>query len=202
MWESSEPRGAAHRKPDLIKDALDFVCGFLCQRGTPPREASPGRQEDALRAWGRESGNLLDPHSALSGLRQGGQEHDIRLDLQNALVPGIVRIEGIVEDGAELAVATFQPALEIVAVEQDEIDSWFALKGFKKVIDSVYYREADNIAVFDAHEKNVVRVGNTLIPFDIIPWRPSPGFRSFIAESLARGAPLEAIRGTSTQSRD
>ena len=105
------------------------------------------------------------------------------------------------EDGNDLAIATSQPALEIVPVNQDEIDRWFASKGFQKVISSGYYRNADNIAVFDAHEKNVVRSGGDLIPFDIIPCIPTSGFKEFIDDALSEGKALEAIRGTSTQSR-
>lgn len=124
-----------------------------------------------------------------------------RLRLQNLLVPGIVRLEGVVMDGDQLAIVTSQPQLEISSVKQEVIDDWFKGKGFFKVTDSGYYREADNIAVFDAHDKNVVRSGNELIPFDVIPCHPSENFLSFIQDTVAKGEKLRAVKNSGTRSR-
>ncbi|MFP4493622.1 MAG: hypothetical protein ACLFRP_07015 [Puniceicoccaceae bacterium] len=124
-----------------------------------------------------------------------------RLRLQNLLVPDIVRLEGAVMDGDQLAVVTSQPQLEISAVDQKTIDEWFVGRGFAKVTDSGYYRELGNIAVFDAHDKNVVRSGGDLIPFDVIPCHPSESFKEFIRESIAGGEAMRVVKNASTRSR-
>ena len=60
-----------------------------------------------------------------------------RLHLQNQLVPGLVSLEGIIDQPGDLAIVTSQPRFEIVLVSQTEIDAWFASHGFAKVTNSV-----------------------------------------------------------------
>ena len=86
-------------------------------------------------------------------------------------------------------------------VSESEIDEWFAAQGFKKITHSGYYREEDNLGVFDAHSKNVVRAGDVLVPFDVIPCRPAGGFLKFITDAIAAGHTVRAERMTSTTSR-
>ena len=124
-----------------------------------------------------------------------------RLHLQNLLVPGINRLEGLIHQvNGELAIVTSQPRFEIVAVSVREIDAWFASLGFTKVTDSAYYRREDNLGVFDAHDKNLVRAGEDLVPFDVIPCHPAGGFLAFIEETLAAGHSLSAVRTVTTRS--
>lgn len=47
-----------------------------------------------------------------------------------------------------------------------------------------YYRAEDNLGVFDAHDKNLIRAGELLVPFDVIPCHPGGGFLAFIEETL------------------
>jgi len=118
-----------------------------------------------------------------------------RLYLQNQLVPGLNRLEGIIhQSNGDLAIVTSQPRFEIVPVTVLEIDAWFASLGFEKITDSAYYRAADNLGVFDAHDKNLVRAGEDLIPFDVIPCHPAGGFLAFIEATLAAGHTLRAVR--------
>ena len=56
----------------------------------------------------------------------------------------------------------------------------------------------DNLGVFDAHDKNLVRAGKVLIPFDVIPCHPAGGFLVFIQETLAAGHSLRAVRTVTT----
>jgi hypothetical protein len=45
------------------------------------------------------------------------------------------------------------------------------------------YREEDNLGIFDAHDKNVLRSHidpSILIPFDVIPCHPDERFLDFI----------------------
>jgi hypothetical protein len=121
-----------------------------------------------------------------------------RLLLQNELVPGLNRLEGIIDQGDDLAIVTSQPRFDIVPVTQEQIDAWFVAQDFEKVTASGYYRAEDNLGVFDAHSKNLVRFEDTLIPFDVIPCRPDGGFLQFIADTLAAGHAVDAVRTVST----
>jgi len=129
-------------------------------------------------------------------------EYFERLDLHNQLVPGLNALEGIfVQADGDLAIVTSQPRFDIVPVSEAEIDDWFAAQGFSKITHSGYYRAEDNLGVFDAHSKNVIRAGELLVPFDVIPCRPAGGFLKFIADTIQAGHTLKAERTTSTTSR-
>lgn len=124
-----------------------------------------------------------------------------RLHLQNQLVPGINSLEGIiVQADGDVAIVTSQPRFDIIAVTTEEIDTWFASQGVIKVTSAAYYRAEDNLGIFDAHDKNLVRAGDLLIPFDVIPCHPAGGFLEFIAETVAAGHSLHAVRTASTHS--
>ena len=123
-----------------------------------------------------------------------------RLHLQNQLVPGLNRLEGVIHQAnGELAIVTSQPRFEIIPVSTAEIDAWFASRDFEKITDSAYYRREDNLGVFDAHDKNLVRAGDDLIPFDVIPCHPGGGFLAFIEETLTAGHSLRAVRTVTTR---
>ena len=121
-----------------------------------------------------------------------------RLVLQNELFGPINRLEGLLKEGDQLVVVTSQPLYELHRISQHEIDEWFITQGFARIIDAGYYRLADNIAVFDAHEKNVTRSEGLIIPFDVIPCRPDGGFLEFIEKTLQAGESLRAVRTTRT----
>ncbi len=118
--------------------------------------------------------------------------------LQNLLVPGLNELEGVIHQPGDVAIVTSQPRFEIQPASVAEIDEWFATLGFLTVTDSGYYRVVDNLAVFDAHDKNLLRFEDTLIPFDVIPCRPVGGFLQFIADTIASGRSLKALRAIST----
>ncbi len=111
-------------------------------------------------------------------------------------------LEGIIAQDAprDLAIVTSQPRFDIVPVSTPEIDACFAGLGFQKVTDSAYYRAEDNLGVFDAHDKNLVRAGDDLIPFDVIPCHPGGGFLQFIQDTVSAGHQLRAVRTVSTAS--
>ncbi len=119
-----------------------------------------------------------------------------RLHLQNLLVPGLNEFEGVIDQaGDDMAIVTSQPRFDIVPVTTAEIDAWFATLGFLKIADAAYYRTEDNLGVFDAHDKNLVRAGDdVLVPFDVIPCHPDGGFLDFIEQTLAAGHSLHAVR--------
>lgn len=118
-----------------------------------------------------------------------------RIHLQNLLVPALNQLEGIIHQAnGELAIVTSQPRFDIIPVSTAEIDAWFAARGFEKITDSAYYRREDNLGVFDAHDKNLVRADDDLIPFDVIPCQPAGGFLTFIEETLKAGHSLLTVR--------
>lgn len=124
-----------------------------------------------------------------------------RLELHNLLVPGLNRIEGVISQPGDLSIVTSQPRFDIIAVTQPEIDDWFVSMGFHKVADAAYFRWEDNLGIFDAHDKNVIRAGDTLMPFDVIPCLPDGGFLDFIRDTLAAGHSLRAVRTTRSRSK-
>lgn len=122
-----------------------------------------------------------------------------RLHLQNLLVPGLNQLEGVIHQAnGDLAIVISQPRFDIVPASVAEIDAWFGERGFVKLTDSAYYRNEDNLGVFDAHDKNLVRAGGDLIPFDVIPCHPAGGFLQFVEETLAAGHSLHAVRTVTT----
>jgi hypothetical protein len=127
-----------------------------------------------------------------------------RLRLQNLITPGLNRLEGILVEEDDLAICISQPRLELIDVNQAEIDDWFVTQGFQVITTAAYYRADDNLGIFDAHDKNVVRSSvdpDTLIPFDVIPVQPDGGFLDFIRETLAQGQTLAIVRTARTSSR-
>ncbi|MFN0074909.1 MAG: hypothetical protein ACKVY0_00370 [Prosthecobacter sp.] len=124
-----------------------------------------------------------------------------RLQLQNEMVPGLNALEGVIDQGDDLAIVTSQPRFDIVNVTLAEIDVWFAAQGFEKITACGYYRAEDNLGVFDVHAKNVVRSGDQLIPFDAIPCHPEGGFLQFIQDTTARGHSVSVVRTVSTSPR-
>ena len=118
-----------------------------------------------------------------------------RLDLHNQLVPGLNRLEGILwQADGDMAIVTSQPRFDIVPVTEAEVDEWLSAQGFRKITQSAYYREEDNLGVFDAHDRHVIRAGELLVPFDVIPCHPDGGFLEFIGDTLKSGQTLKAER--------
>lgn len=127
-----------------------------------------------------------------------------RLRLQNLITPGLNRFEGIVLQEEDLGICISQPRLDLIAVSQKQIDDWFVSLGFEIVTSAAYYRREDNLGVFDAHDKNVVRSSvdsNILVPFDVIPVQPDGGFLDFIQSTLESGGSLQVVRTAHTTTR-
>ena len=127
-----------------------------------------------------------------------------RLRLQNLISPGLNRLEGIVVQEDDLAICISQPRLDLISVTRDRIDDWFVSLGFEIVTTAAYYRREDNLGVFDAHDKNVVRAvvdSDILVPFDVIPVQPDGGFLEFIHSTLEAGGSLLVIRTAHTTTR-
>jgi hypothetical protein len=129
-----------------------------------------------------------------------------RLYLHNQLIPGINTLVGIIvlpnQSGSrEISIVSSQPRFDINPVNETEIATWFTSLGFSQINNTSYYREKDNLAVFDAHDKNVLRSTldpSILIPFDVIPCHPAPKFLDFIQTAISENISLNTIRTTHT----
>ena len=121
-----------------------------------------------------------------------------RLVLQNELFGPINRLEGVCVQGDETALVISQPCYDLSQVTQLQIDTFFSSKGFTKIASSAYYRKEDNIAIFDAHDKNVTWDGKDFVPFDVNPTRPEGGFLEFIEKITEAGDTVMARRTSRT----
>ena len=122
-----------------------------------------------------------------------------RLFLQNELTPGLNQLLGVLVQPGEISLVISQPRFDLNPATQAEIDAWFQGQGFARVTTAAYYREEDNLGIFDAHDKNVVKATfdpSILIPFDVIPVRPDGGFLDFIRDTLRAGDGLVVVRTT------
>jgi hypothetical protein len=138
------------------------------------RSSSMCSEDGCVSMWKvRGSGGIAQVEAA--GVLGGGDE--------GQLEPGLNRLEGIIhQPHGELAIVTSQPRFEIIPVSVPEIDD----------------RPEDNLGVFNAHDKNLVRAGEDLIPFDVIPCHPAGGFLAFIEETLSASHSLRAVRSVAT----
>jgi hypothetical protein len=220
--DSGIPDPPAHQRgadgADLVLAALDHLRGISSAGGTALGPPPLARQEAGLREWADRLGLLLNPAAINSKLTRGGQEHDIYDEGDRVIKVTRNGVFGF-SPGIELAlVASSQDArrfhlwdatpleyLErlhlqnfLVPGTTAEIDAWFASFGFGKITDSAYYRPEDNLGIFAAHDKNVVRAGDILMPFDVIPCHPAGGFLAFIEATLAAGHSLRAVRTVTT----
>ena len=121
-----------------------------------------------------------------------------RLTLQNELFGQINRLEGFVISDKVITAVTSQPSYRLEPMTQSQIDEWFVGQRFVPITTAAYYRAEDNVAVFDAHDKNVAWNGSAVVPFDVIPCRPEGGFLEFIEKTLQAGESLCAVRTTRT----
>jgi hypothetical protein len=113
-----------------------------------------------------------------------------RLALHNDLVPGLNQLEGILmQADDDLAIVTSQPRFDIVPVTEAEIAAWFAVLGFSQITSAGYYRAADNLGVFDAHDKNVIRAGELLVRLMSFPVIPPAAFWNSSTTPCKLGTP-------------
>ena len=89
-----------------------------------------------------------------------------------------------------------------LARQKEDLRQWadcLGLLHLAEITDGAYYGAEDNLGVFDAHDKNLVRADeDVLVPFDVIPCHPAGGFLDFIEETLTAGHTLRAIRTVTT----
>lgn len=100
-----------------------------------------------------------------------------RLSLQNRVFGDDLWLEGIVEASGEVSVLTSQPNLTGDAVTPSEITAFMQQLWFKPLAGLqlghpgalAFYRDLDEVAVFDAHVANFVKdTAGTVLPIDLI----------------------------------
>jgi hypothetical protein len=100
-----------------------------------------------------------------------------RLLLQNRLFGDDVRLEGLAIEDSRMVLITSQPVLVGDAVEEDEIIGSLAKLWFKPLWglhlgrpgSLAFYRDLDEVAVFDAHPANFVKDAEGIVlPIDLI----------------------------------
>ncbi len=100
-----------------------------------------------------------------------------RLRLGNEYFGDDVRLEGVTREGGRLVILTSQPTVVGDAAEPKEIIAFMRARRLL-LLDGIaaghrgalsFYRELDNLAVFDAHPANVLRDENgVILPIDLI----------------------------------
>jgi len=100
-----------------------------------------------------------------------------RLLIQNRVFGDDLRLEGIIEAGGEVSVLTSQPNLTGDPVTPSEITAFMQQLWFQPLTGLslghpgalAFYRDLDEVAVFDAHVANFVKeTAGTVLPIDLI----------------------------------
>jgi hypothetical protein len=105
------------------------------------------------------------------------QEYLKRLVLSNHLFGDDIRLEGITEEEGQVVIVTSQPTIAGVPPSSDEMVDFFTVRYFELIPgfhagyrgSFSFYRELDQMAVFDVHPANVPRDRSGLIlPIDVV----------------------------------
>lgn len=109
-------------------------------------------------------------------------EYLARLALSNDLFGDDVRLEGIAREVGELVVFTSQPTIVGEAARPDEIIAFMEKRWLRRIGGEAlghagalsFYRDLDQVAVFDAHPANVLKDdAGRILPIDLIAIRAS-----------------------------
>jgi hypothetical protein len=97
-----------------------------------------------------------------------------RWSLFNAVFGDDVRLERILPVGYGLSILVSQRDITGEAPALDEIAAFFHERDFMPVPASqdAFYRAADDVLALDAHQANLVRTDDGLVPIDIPVFRP------------------------------
>lgn len=92
-----------------------------------------------------------------------------------AAVPEMTRMEGIAVLDGRFAIITSQCLYPHDEAQPSSTDlaTWLMGFGFKSVTAGIFYRPADNLALFDVKPANIIRSAGVLRPVDVIPITPT-----------------------------
>ena len=108
-----------------------------------------------------------------------------RMALTDLLFPGLEhRLEGFLMLDGQFRIVISQRFIEPVAASQKAISAFFTGAGFEQLLAEAWYREADNVAIFDTGTTNLLEFSEHLFPIDILPVRPGGIMLDRIHEAL------------------
>jgi hypothetical protein len=174
------PEATASIEPGRMEHDLIYI-------GTPPRQVlkvTKGHRF-GFRPWcdpNLVSGMVSDwfvlkPATPLQYLR--------RMVLTHELFPALEhRLGGFAMLTGQFRIVISQRLIDPVAASPGAIADYFTAAGFARLLMESWYREADNIAIFDAGGTNVLEFEGHLFPIDILPVRPGPVMLDRIREAL------------------
>jgi hypothetical protein len=114
-----------------------------------------------------------------------------RLLLQNTLFGDQIRLEGVTIEHTGVVVVTSQPNITGQLVTREEIFEFMRGLWFRLLLGVslgnpgalAFYRDLDEIAVFDAHPGNFVKDTNgVVLPIDLILLRADPSLQAAVAQ--------------------
>jgi hypothetical protein len=127
-----------------------------------------GRWIKSTKGTGRTMGYVPEATDSGWSLRPATpSEYLAQKQAWNNLFGDDIRLHAVVQDKhGNVNVLTSQPDITGESVSQQDIADAMNKAGFKELGNDAFYREDDNVLVFDLHDKNAVKVGGVLIPFD------------------------------------
>jgi len=108
-----------------------------------------------------------------------------RLLLMNELFPALNRLDGFTHIQERFQIVTSQPFLKGRNATPTEISKYLKQHGFSHVCDTTWFRTADNLAIFDAGEPNILVSHGKIVPIDVIPLRISGYFLRRMREATS-----------------
>jgi hypothetical protein len=177
----------AARLPDLRAGGEEHRVATPDDRSRYWKATHPGRCGFTV-VCGEETGHLPELTNALP------LEYLERLRLQNGLFSDDIRLEGIALEQEQMVIITSQEAILGSAVTDDEMTSFMAKLWFKSLRGLslgrpgalAFYRDLDEVAVFDAHPGNFVKDDNgVVLPIDLILLRADAALQKALEKHLA-----------------
>jgi hypothetical protein len=103
-------------------------------------------------------------------------EYLARLRLFNLTFRDFIELEGVIDDSGQEAIVTSQEFINAHAATNAEVEAFMTQRGFVVVPGVVagrhnsisYFRDHDDVAVFDTHGQNFLVSGQRTIPIDAL----------------------------------
>ena len=211
-WAAFEYDSEKRREIDSLRRWADAAGAWLQEPQTGAWEGGPGMGEHDIKEigdsmWKATKGGkfgiylnctgraMADPVRQIQKVSGTPHQYLNRLVLLNewcrelddlAGLPELTRLEGVATLDGEFSIITSQPCFPHDASQPsaDEVCEWLLSLGFRMVTAGIYYRQSDNLGLFDVKPANAIRSGGSIVPIDIIPIRPQDVMKSVIDDVL------------------
>jgi len=149
--------------------------------------------------WPRDQGRdwALEPRGSIGDYLRRLQRANQKLG-QDIILHGVLQDQ---QSGA-ISIITSQRHIQETqeTTEQDVIEA-MQTQGFEQAGNAAtFYRESDNLAIFDAHLGNVARVNDTLEAFDVIAMHPEGRLRQYLQQAVEERRNAEKSENPQTPS--